>query len=391
MRAGAGGEYSPYSLTDDARRAVAGGLHRAQNWFSDGRWAVRLTLVCVGLSLFFAFPTYSQIDNQSWAVIQQRATDLFVQERYTPLDRGYVFTFRLTFPLIGAFLGGSTLGYLLIQGLAGIGILYVTARLADQITHDRSSTILITAAVSLSYAGSSAFVEVRGNADSLALLFLLVAMLARRWPIVLVAILLAAFSDERAIFSASFVWLYRGIHASNYSSESFNMRLVTNSWAVIAGLAIHLLLRVWLSRQFHLTDPLFIAADTYITDQFNNLPVGLWTGLEGLWIFVGVALVILWRLREWALLIIYLLLLLGMTVVAISVIDVTRSMIYLLPAGFVGLRVASKLKVDEFRTLATWCFFLALAWPGYYVGGNHSIWWQYPLLIQLARMALGVY
>lgn len=35
------------------------------------------------------------------------------------------------------------------------------------------------------------------------------------------------------------------------------------------------------------------------------------------------------------------------------------------------------------------CLALSAVWPIYYVGGKHSIWWSYPLPVQVIRLITG--
>jgi hypothetical protein len=255
----------------------------------------------------------------------------------------------------------------------------VVARLAERETGDRVTATFLTLAFALTYAGSVAFLEVRANFDATALLFLAVAALAIKLRWVFLATFAATWTDERAIFAASLVFLFHALKQRGTAA------------AVAAAVVVHTILRFVLAQIYDLTDPLLIGGDAYFTDQFNNLPLGLWTGLEGMWLLVGAACVVLWHHRQKFALTSYLFFMAGVTALAIAVIDVTRSMIYLLPAVFVAVRILSRTSIPDLRKLAGWAFALSFVWPVYYVGGNHSAWWAYPLPLQAVRYVVGLY
>ena len=358
---------------------VANFRARVGRLVSTPQWAWTLALWCVLFSLFFAFPTYTQIDHATFEVVHHKGEVLFDQDNYGEQDRGFLFTFRVLVPLVGGMLNLGTAGYFVLQAVVGFLLFVVVARLVERETSDRVTATFLTLGLALTYAGSVAFLEVRANFDGTALLFLAVAALAVKPLGVFLATFAATWTDERAIFAASLVLLFHALKQSSTAS------------AVALAVVVHAILRFVLTQIYDLTDPLLIGGHAYFTDQFNNLPLGLWTGLESLWLLVGAACVVLWHHRQKYALMSYFFFMAGVTALAIAVIDVTRSMIYLLPAVFVAVRILSRTSIPDLRKLAGYALALSLVWPVYYVGGNHSAWWAYPLPLQAVRYVLGLY
>lgn len=61
----------------------------------------------------------------------------------------------------------------------------------------------------------------------------------------------------------------------------------------------------------------------------------------------------------------------------------------MLPALFLSVRVLHQTSsVDGIRTLTLVASLVSLAWPIYYAGGKSTIWWCYPLPLQVLRWLL---
>ena len=86
--------------------------------------------------------------------------------------------------------------------------------------------------------------------------------------------------------------------------------------------------------------------------QLNIFPAGAWTGLEGGWLLVLAAAVVLVRRRRFLFLAMYLGAIAILLIVSMCVYDITRSMAYLLPALFVVLDVLGEVEsVPDLRLL----------------------------------------
>jgi hypothetical protein len=114
------------------------------------------------------------------------------------------------------------------------------------------------------------------------------------------------------------------------------------------------------------------------------MPMGIWTALEGGWLLVVLAFVALYHRKKW-ILAVYAPMILSLIVVAMSVIDITRSMAYLLPSLPIALSVLASDTPKNLRYVVLTSAIISLLWPTYYAGGKSSIWWQYPLPMQLVR------
>ena len=127
-----------------------------------------------------------------------------------------------------------------------------------------------------------------------------------------------------------------------------------------------------------------------LADQLNNLPVGLWTGLEGLWLIVITGGVTAWVSgRRWWTAAAAAVVGAGL-VAAFSVFDVTRSLIYIYPAALLGLAALQRAPAAHVRRVAAAAFLACLIWPLCTAAGRNAVEWTYPLPLQLARWTTGI-
>lgn len=375
----------------DLRRWGRRALGRLDHLLAGRWWLVIVVGLALVLSLLFAFPSYGQFQpkGKDWVAIQHMAEHPFDQDGLDPTDRAYNFTFRVSVPLVGGRLGLAPAGYLVLQALGGIGLFATAALLVERITGSRRLAALASISTGLMWAGACAFVELRGNFDAIAIALLVAAMATRRVPLIVLCTFLAAWTDERALPVIAFVALFHHVVESP-SIRWFTALRDPRVLAAIGGAVLHVVTRVIVTRAFGIEQPSNLGFE-YVKDQLSILPVGAWTGLEGMWLFVAVAAVVFWRVRERFLALAYVGLIGVFLIGTIAVVDVTRSAAYLLPAGFVGIAVMARFCTkDLLRHVSYAAFALTAIWPLYYAGGAFTLYWHYPLPLVIVRRLAGV-
>ena len=121
-------------------------------------------------------------------------------------------------------------------------------------------------------------------------------------------------------------------------------------------------------------------------DQINNIPIAIWTALEGLWLLPITCIILTFNNKNWDFNIFYVGTLIFFIIMGNSVVDTTRSLIYLFPSTIVAMKIISnKFSKRDIRYLLMICLLICFIWPAYGVGGKSSIWWQYPLPMQILR------
>ena len=375
----------------DLRRIGRRGLERLDRVLS-GRWWLAIVVgLALAISLFFAFPSYSGYhpSGEDWEAIQRIGERPFDQDGLDPTDRAYNFTFRVAVPLLGGRLGLTPAGYLALQALGGIGLFAAAAILVERVTGSRRLAALASITTGLMWAGACAFIEIRGNFDAVAIALLVAAMATRKVPLVALCTFLAAWTDERALPIIAFVALFHHVVESR-DIRWFTALKEPRVLAAVAGAVLHVATRLVVTVVYDIEQPSNLGL-SYVKDQISILPVGAWTGLEGMWLFVAVAGFVLWRIRERLLALAYLGLVGVFLIGTIAVVDVTRSAAYLLPAGFVGVAVMARFCTRNLLRHTTYASFaLTAAWPMYYAGGAYTLYWAYPLVLVIVRRLAGI-
>lgn len=359
---------------------------------NSGNWKIWSTLISLTLALFCSFPSYDVLSSKDYIerhwkpVLLKAENPLFdLNTLYGPGSHESKNNLRLTVPVIAKLLHLNIWGILLFAGLMGICLLYLTIEVTMNITQDRVASLLATLIVSSIYAGIASFVELRGIFDGVALAFLVVSLLPNPF-LVWSSLFLAFWTDERAVIAGSLVWLF---HSLKHNDASKLYVWSANSLSVVIAWFSYFLVRVLLEVFLNLHTPTAGFGLQILLNQINNIPMGIWTGLEGGWIIVILAIILLLLQRNFKVVFLFITFMSFVVGVSVSVVDITRSMAYILPALFIAIKVLATLETrEEVRRFLLISLLVSLLWPNYYAGGKHSIWWNYPLPIQVVRWVL---
>lgn len=352
-------------------------------------WLIKVTLFALLVSMFFASPGFTSDESE---ILTRRATAVTMQiedlklfwETSEPTNA----MFRITVPLIASVLGISLKGTLILQFITGILIFLLVALLVERETGDRLIAFYATLLVALIYPGTAAFLESRYYFDSFAYLFLLAALWFRSPVSIGFLILLASFTDERALISSGFVFLWWTIKdGEDYSRlKSF---LSKRSIAVVIALFVYIGIRFFLQQHYGIQTWSESRGEFLLFDQINNSISGIWSGLEAGWLLIDLALITMIIKKHWLALSVFVVVIAVQIVAALSVVDITRSMGYLLPSILVAILILVKEKEVNLKTYVMAACFVSLIALNYGVGGKSSIWLFYPLPVLILRLMLG--
>ena len=352
-------------------------------------WLIKVTLFALLLSLFFASPDFtsdpSDISTKRATAVAAQIEDLqLFWETSEPTNA----MFRITVPLIASVLGIGLKGTLVLQFLTGILIFLLVGSLVERETGNRLIAFYATLLVALIYPGTAAFLESRYYFDSFAYLFLLAALWFRSPVSIGFLVLLAGFTDERALIASGFVFLWWTItEGGDYSrfKSFFNKRSV----AVVIALFVYIGIRLFLQNHYVIQTWSEARSEFLLFDQINNSVSGIWSGLEAGWLLVCLAIIAMVIKKRWLALSVFVVVIAVQIVAALAVVDITRSMGYLLPSILVAILILFKEQEVNLKTYVMFACFVSLIALNYGVGGKSSIWLFYPLPIQLLRFVMG--
>lgn len=383
-----------YEQVEEAVYAVAGKVTQGK-W-----WLVWSTGLAVLLSLFLAFPSYQELSSdpqqagKTWQAVLAKGKNLRwnVLEEFGPSTNAARVNFRLTGPMLNKLVHGGIPALVMLQAFAGVVLLGLCVWLAATASGSRAIGLVAAIGAGATWAGVTAFCELRGVFDGIALCLMLGAMASRGFGVAAVCMFVACWTDERALVSfplllASSWMLYRTVPEYNrWRGAAINGPVGGMVFGALAHVASRVLYAAWAGLP-HRFDGNGLEV---LLSQINNAPMGVWSGLEGGWLTVVGAVIVAWgrSQRLWSL--IYLSAIGVVLGVSLAVVDISRTTAFLLPAPFAGLAILKESETEaSFKRVVFLSAAISVLWPMYYVGGKSTIWWEYPLPMQMIRLMTG--
>lgn len=373
-----------------------------ERWSNKKYWSLRVAVYSMIISLFTAFPSYDLFfkdftsNQHHWYAISEQINHPLSQKKYETISHESNISFRLSVPVAGHLLGLKNLEIktqiivlFILQLLALFVFFYVLSLIFYHINQDRVASSLLTFSFGLIYAGNSLTLDIWGCMDVVAYCFLALAILTRRPLEIFIFTLLASYCDERALIASCLVFLWHTLRTKKAGEYNFRKDFINLASASVLGSWLaYFILRFILMNQFGFETNTHSArvAPIVIKEAANNIPIGIWSGLEGWWIVVLLSLLVLVIQKKWILFLLVTGAMSLITLVAFSILDITRSMAYIFPLAIVGYLIISSYESrNNLRYLSLIVLFICL-FPTYYIGGQHTAKWLYPLPLQVLRI-----
>jgi len=284
-------------------------------------------------------------------VQRQINTPLIVVPKYPWAGWRYRFTqgrsrqFRLTLPVLGHYLHLNVNGLILLQALCGIFIFVLVILLVTRITDDRVLGLLFALGLGFTYLGKASFIDIRPWFIGMAYFFLLVSMFSKKPVIIGLGILLASFTDERALIASGLIFIWWKLQLSGGERIGLKDIFKPDRFAisVISAWAVYFVTRNILAHQYGLTG--FNGKSDMLTDikvNYRYFMLDMLTGIKWFEIFIGLGLILLLRLKYYF---ITCLLLLNLGILAFAALadtDITKSITFIFPTVFISLYLMVK-------------------------------------------------
>lgn len=370
-------------------------LDLTERWTKGRFWVWRVVAITTAVSLFLAFPSYDSLRGEepgrTWKAVMIKADDLTrdLLKDFGPATNPAKVNFRLLMPIVARVTGLGIPGLLALQGLAGVLLFYLITLLAYRATSSRPTAALVTLMTGATYSGITSFVELRGLFDGVSICLLLACLYISNPRLIALLIFAAGWNDERALLAVPLLVVGRLVERQGGQASWWRPFLQGPLLGLYVGCLLHVVSRWYYSTHFGIALPFGGTGPRVLLDQINMIPMGVWTALEGGWLLVPACVLVLYREGRRLIAFLFIAAVAGLLVTALSVVDVSRSTAYCLPAVVVCLSVLgrSERSHDLWRLCCIACC-VSLLWPAYYAGGKASIRWQYPLPLQVVRWAL---
>lgn len=352
--------------------------------FTSGKyWQIKLVLLVFAYVLLVAFPSFDLLQKDfavDWNILMQQADHPLTPHYYAPESHEAKMAFRLMVPILVHLLHLNMMGVICLQFLAGLLSWLVFIKIMERHTNDVVTTFILTLAMAcINF--SKCTLDIRGVFfDNIAFLFLLIPFLYPRVVVIFCCIFLAAWVDERALLASSFILLYL-IFNRQQKYMLFKIIAVALAWTA------YIILRLYLSRTYHLVTPSEGTGFFVLFAQMNNWILGIISGLEGFWILPVLFISYKVKDKNWIDAVLFSGAMLMTMIVALSVADISRSMNYLfISIPLLIAFLAQKENITDLRKIATLVLVFSFLFPAYSFSSIRESYWSYPLPLQLFRM-----
>lgn len=310
-------------------------------------------------SVFFCKPhnnTFDLVKNppyvikfESLMVKKSNLTDNLTM--YSPTLHEAKGVFRLTVPVLMRIFGIETLPQLyMLQLVVGILLYLLMAALAYQCLHSYWASTATVIAISATYFGRAYFLDTYPWLDTFGFFFAILAIWGRKyWWVVILSIVALFFTDERGAICAGLVFvsikLLEMPAVGNITLKNIiSFRGPANY--VLLGLLVAVCVRAVLMFGYNMSTPLGQVGYTVFLKQWKTVQLGMFDGLVGLWGIFFMAVLHMIINRKWLVSLLIVCSLMPFVLVALSVHDITRSIVYVVPLVFVCLKYLKENMAD---------------------------------------------
>ncbi|MEP7167975.1 MAG: hypothetical protein ABI855_01265 [Bacteroidota bacterium] len=338
----------------------------------------------VAIVVFFSFPSYDIVlatheMDVNWTSVFLQAREPFVNHNY--LYESGSHSEKLAFRFVPALMLHilhiqTKLPALIFQFFTLVLFYYLLILVFNKLFKDRNKAFIFALPICFVFPGHVYVSDYRGIFDTLALDFLLMALLFRDKVYVIIPLLLAYFSDERALIASPAIFLLNLLEKNSFESIKSMFKGIffsSNVYFFISWIA-YIIIRFWLGKAFGLNSgsggaPLFF-------EHLNRTFYAVYVGLEGFIIPFVLIILFLLRNRIYSFTALLIISFLSVLCISLAVIDINRSMSYVILLIVLILALLDKLysKETAFRIIA-WVILINLVHDD-----------SYPFLAQLYRM-----
>ena len=329
--------------------------------------------ICI-LTLFFSMPPFdSVIVDSTWEAIFQQIKDPFHPIEAPAWSHNSKLTFRLFPVFLGKLLFLNKTGFIVLSYVVGLFIIYLSHKLFFRGLGDKYKAFLLTLSFAFIYAGKMSFLEFRGIFDGLALFMLLLGLYSRNWLVLYFCILFSAFTDERALITSGFIFIY--LFSINATFKNKQLVSIVLAWFS------YFLLRYLLITIYGFNTSTGGISMSILALNFEYFPISLYSSLEGFWLFIFLFLLNLYK-KNRIIFYMHILMILVYLLACYLVIDISRSIAYLSILIFTSISFIQNNQSTFLSTRnCTIILILSFIFPTYIIGGN-QITWIKPILFE---------
>lgn len=272
-------------------------------------WLLAAFLFALLFSVFLATPDWGLFARGNYGLYVEKQKDpwLDVVPRVHKIEtHDAKINFRLTVPMF-TYLTGTAGKHTLavITALSIAGTIWMSLWLAWRETQDRVIALLFALFVTQLYVGMFGLTKL--TYDNLAIFLLLLAFIRRPFWLPGVFVFLAVWCDERA-YVASLVPLVYHAYCQSKGKQMASLKegwpsLNITVWTIVAVLAVSVGLRFYLTAAYGLEQPMSLeVARSVLIGKRHYHHFGMLYSWQGGWLIALCCWYLLWKKRQWLLL-----------------------------------------------------------------------------------------
>nr|WP_295926053.1 hypothetical protein [uncultured Dyadobacter sp.] len=370
---------------------------------SGKNWLWKLTFFAVALSLFLAFPPYSLLADHlknngvsldAWVFIKNQAEDLLHPRDMDYDVRRENMIFRWTLPLLSFLTGHNVLLILIIQAVLGVLFLYKIGAYIFSISGDKVTTALFVTGIANIFVSVWAFADVHGYGDEFAFFFLLLALFSKNPLVIFLSLQIAFFTDERAVVAGGYLLLWwmgtKAYERNDFSLPALLRTLFTNeslvvwiAWAIYFGIREYVQVTYFPHHSYSTIGTPVLFANAHR----NGLGSSLWSALEGTWLILIAAALVLSMTRKYWLMLALTVGFVVLVATGVYVHDIDRALSYGFPfillAAFILFQTAS---LSSIRLIFFFTMIICVSHPQVFYMGYNKILWLEPLPLKVLML-----
>ncbi len=357
-------------------------IHYIEESVNTKLWVLKFTLILSLIAVTTSFPDYYGyvMDNSSGDNIITEAINWQIAHPLQQLPEEYTFLpeekltgapshldkrwSRITVPLLAYIFHLDVFLLIILQHITSVLFFYLLLNISFDITADRVISLLIGFIFATTFVGKWGFQDFHYY-DGIAYFLLLLAMWKKNVFIVFFGILLAGFTDERALIASAMIYLWWHLRENHFQEIDFKsfLRFDALKIAIISAWVAYFLIRYFVLIQYFQLKPGVTGLGLEpLRYNFKYIPMGFFTFLEFAWLLIFAAYVLLLSNKRY-LFSILLFLASGLSyTTAFLVFDVSRSMGYAYPILLISLLVLYQSKEKDLKKylliVGTLCFLL---------------------------------
>ena len=317
-------------------------------------WELKTALICVLYCILVSMPNYTNFNESR---LQKSNSYSILIENYRILNHQIDHPFnhhpaaenahasKLDFRFVPALLARAIpshdmltrmLGLYIINNIAGFIFFMCILRLVFQYSGNRLLAALTALNFAVLYVGKSFFHDTLLWNDGIAFMFLALALLNRNSFLLSACLLLAFFTDERALFGGILAFVYCRLNEEDKPGKN----LFYSAIPFLSAYVLYLVIRTYLKYRAGMDIPLGAQSGVSLFLRFHTgFPA--WLSFAGALLvykstWVIIALSLWWMRKRKSDFLIYLFGLISLLVISVSVQDLTRSLAYAFIAILTG-------------------------------------------------------